>query len=236
LFAGGAGSRPRRRHTRRRTESFDPALSRPRHAAVSSIRAAVAGEPWRILSAGQLGRGYGTLDSAAHYGVPRPVRIGWERLEDSAEFGCPIVEITGLYGAAATGHDVLNDPRPTAGLLFNVPRNQVGTMVEGIIPVASRQQTTGAIIETREREAKALELRKHGASLSEIARAVGYTNESGASKAIRRSLARLDESDAAELREIEASRLEAGRDNRGLAYGGDHGGSCGRGWRPSLTE
>jgi len=58
-----------------------------------------------------------------------------------------------------------------------------------------------------EKERAALELRKSGATLDDIARELGYCNRGAAHKAIRRALDATLQEPAAELREMEQVRL-----------------------------
>lgn len=61
----------------------------------------------------------------------------------------------------------------------------------------------------KERERKALELRKAGMSLRQIAEAVGYADESGAQRAIVRGLKNITHEPAQELKTLEMERLNA---------------------------
>jgi hypothetical protein len=68
-------------------------------------------------------------------------------------------------------------------------------------------------VNARQREALALEMRLHGASLAEIAAACGYLsngrpNESAASKAYYRALARIPEAAANQTRHLISERLD----------------------------
>jgi hypothetical protein len=63
--------------------------------------------------------------------------------------------------------------------------------------------------ETAERDAKALRLRAQGLSVKEIAARLEFAEPSSASKAISRALAAVPAEAAAELRAVEAVRLDA---------------------------
>lgn len=59
----------------------------------------------------------------------------------------------------------------------------------------------------RERDARALELAKTGASMAAVAAALGYANASGAWKAVQRGLAAIPKQAADELRQMQQERL-----------------------------
>lgn len=59
-----------------------------------------------------------------------------------------------------------------------------------------------------EKEQRALELRKSGASFTAIAETLGYADAAGASKAVKRALRKMLQEPAAELREIELARYD----------------------------
>ncbi|MEZ0053247.1 hypothetical protein ABIA30_004274 [Mycobacterium sp. MAA66] len=61
----------------------------------------------------------------------------------------------------------------------------------------------------RQRAVQAIELRKTGATYRAIAAELGYSDESGARKAVERLLSRVEHEGAAELRAIECERLDA---------------------------
>ena len=63
-------------------------------------------------------------------------------------------------------------------------------------------------ITAAERQRRALQMRKSGATFEAIARAVGYSNESGARKAINTALKKLILEPADELRKLECERLD----------------------------
>jgi len=64
-------------------------------------------------------------------------------------------------------------------------------------------------INSSERAALALSLRKQGLTLEEIALKCGYQDKSGAYRAIKRCLDELPVEDAVELRKMEVMRLDA---------------------------
>lgn len=64
------------------------------------------------------------------------------------------------------------------------------------------------LIKTRERQRQALELRKAGASYDQIARQLGYSNESGAYKAIQTVLQATVQEPSDEMRTLELKRLD----------------------------
>jgi len=65
------------------------------------------------------------------------------------------------------------------------------------------------MIRAREREVKALELRKAGASYKQIAEKLGYADPKGAWSAVMRALDRLvPKEDAEKVRKLELSRLD----------------------------
>ena len=69
-------------------------------------------------------------------------------------------------------------------------------------------QTTPARIEARERQGKAVTLRKEGYSYSEIAAHLGYNSASAAWDAVKRALAATIQEPCDELRKLELSRLD----------------------------
>jgi hypothetical protein len=75
-------------------------------------------------------------------------------------------------------------------------------MARGKHPTSPKQ------IEADERQAKALELRKAGVSLSDIAAELGYASPSGVSEAIKAVLEKTRAEPAAEYREIMTARLD----------------------------
>jgi hypothetical protein len=62
--------------------------------------------------------------------------------------------------------------------------------------------------ETIEKERRALGLRRAGITYDEIARQIGYSNASGARKAVMRALRRTLQDDADATRQLEAERLD----------------------------
>jgi hypothetical protein len=68
---------------------------------------------------------------------------------------------------------------------------------------------TPARIALAEKERRALELRKGGATYNRIAQVLGYSDEGGAAKAVKRALADTLQEPAAEIRKLEAERLDA---------------------------
>lgn len=69
-------------------------------------------------------------------------------------------------------------------------------------------RTTQSDINAVERAKLALQLRKQGYTLDEIARQCGYQDRSGAWRAIRRELDRLPMPEALDLRKLEIERLD----------------------------
>lgn len=59
----------------------------------------------------------------------------------------------------------------------------------------------------REREKRALKLRLRGATFRQIASEVGYANQGGAHKAVRRALAEVGQSERRDLYTLEMERL-----------------------------
>ena len=72
----------------------------------------------------------------------------------------------------------------------------------------ARHRTAPSDINAAEKSKLALLLRKQGYSLDEIALQIGYTHRSAASKAIRRELATIPQSEAKELRQMEELRFD----------------------------
>lgn len=68
--------------------------------------------------------------------------------------------------------------------------------------------TGGARLRGRERQHAAVELRKAGASLDEIAKALGYSNRASVHNAITAVMARWDAEAAPEMIKLEAARLD----------------------------
>lgn len=64
-------------------------------------------------------------------------------------------------------------------------------------------------IEVADRQRRAVELRKSGASFDEIARHLGYKDASGAYRAVRAALRKTIQQPADELRVLETARLDA---------------------------
>jgi hypothetical protein len=76
-------------------------------------------------------------------------------------------------------------------------------------PARARDKATPTRIAIAEKEAKALELRKAGATYEKIAAALGYAGRDGAYRAVNRALADLTQEPAEELRTLELERLDA---------------------------
>lgn len=74
--------------------------------------------------------------------------------------------------------------------------------------MARRNRTSPQQIQAEERQRRALELRKAGVGLRQIAEELGYASESGAAEAIKAALAKARQEPADELREIMAARLD----------------------------
>ena len=74
--------------------------------------------------------------------------------------------------------------------------------------MATRGRLTVRTIAQRNREARALNLRKGGFSYDAIAAELGYADRSGAYRAIQRALARTLSEPADELRKLEVERLD----------------------------
>lgn len=74
--------------------------------------------------------------------------------------------------------------------------------------MAKARHTTQRDITATHKARLALELRKTGLTLDEIACQCGYSNRSGAFQAIKRELDRIPVEDAVDLRKIELMRLE----------------------------
>ena len=75
----------------------------------------------------------------------------------------------------------------------------------------NKSDTTGSKLTAREREVRAVEMRKAGFPLHQIAKEIGYASPSGAHKAITRALRRLADklnNDTEELRALETERLD----------------------------
>ena len=70
-------------------------------------------------------------------------------------------------------------------------------------------RTSPKMIKGKERAAQALELRKAGLSLQVIADQMGYSDPSGAHKAIKRAMDRMVREPATELIEMELARLDS---------------------------
>ena len=68
-------------------------------------------------------------------------------------------------------------------------------------------KTSSKAIEVREKDRKALELRKAGASYELIAKQLGYADSSGAYKSVKRSMQSIISEPAEELRAVEYERL-----------------------------
>lgn len=72
----------------------------------------------------------------------------------------------------------------------------------------SRQRTSAGDIHSRERMNQALQLRKAGASLDQVAKQCGYGSRSSAWKALRRAMAELPRENAEEYRSLELARYD----------------------------
>ena len=72
----------------------------------------------------------------------------------------------------------------------------------------TRHRTTQTDINSAERAKQALQLRKMGFTLDEIAQQCGYQDKSGAFRAIKRELANIPAEAAEELRTLELARLD----------------------------
>lgn len=70
-----------------------------------------------------------------------------------------------------------------------------------------QQEASPEMIEAREREERALAMKKIGANYPEIAQALGYHDRSGAKKAVSRALKRMGQEDAVEIRQIMVEQL-----------------------------
>lgn len=73
--------------------------------------------------------------------------------------------------------------------------------------MAAVQELSVFSAETKEKENRAFELRKAGASYSQIAKALEYHDESGAYKAVKRYIARLNRESSDELRTMAQEQL-----------------------------
>lgn len=71
----------------------------------------------------------------------------------------------------------------------------------------SNMSGEGQLARQRERQAKALELRKAGATYAQIAKRLGYTSPQGAASSIKRALDRMIQEPAEEVRKMEYERL-----------------------------
>lgn len=63
-------------------------------------------------------------------------------------------------------------------------------------------------ITAAERQRRALQMRKSGSTFDQIAKAVGYSNESGARKAVFTALKKLVQEPAEELKKLELERMD----------------------------
>jgi hypothetical protein len=71
------------------------------------------------------------------------------------------------------------------------------------------QSADAAVIDTPERDAKALELRSKGRSFAQVARTLGYEKARDANLAFNRALRRLSASDQDATRQAEGERLDS---------------------------
>lgn len=76
------------------------------------------------------------------------------------------------------------------------------------VPLPAKQSRGAARILARERERRALELRKAGVSYERIAAEVGYRDHTGAAKAVKRAMDRLPKEASEDLRTLTVQRLE----------------------------
>lgn len=90
---------------------------------------------------------------------------------------------------------------------------EVEDEVSGALVLRPKRQpvtlTRPSLIIARERQAKALELRKKGRSYREIAAECGYSDQSAASKAVKAAMDRITVEDAVDLRKITDERLNS---------------------------
>ena len=86
---------------------------------------------------------------------------------------------------------------------YGVSMREHGSVPKG------RERRVDRRIKTADRTARALELRRSGATYEEIAQACGYRSRSEAFQSIQRALSRVIEEPAQALREIEGQRLDA---------------------------
>jgi AraC-like DNA-binding protein len=68
--------------------------------------------------------------------------------------------------------------------------------------------STQSDINSKERAKRALQLRREGQTLEDIANACGYADKSGAYRAIKREIASIPTEEAAALRQLELIRLD----------------------------
>lgn len=73
--------------------------------------------------------------------------------------------------------------------------------------MAGRKVTSRRHIDVRERQGKALELRKAGATYAQIAEAVGYAHEQSAYKAVRKAMQAIVQEPSEELALLQQERL-----------------------------
>lgn len=76
-----------------------------------------------------------------------------------------------------------------------------------VVPARQRGETHKARLIAWERARKAMELRKAGASYSQIAQQCGYSSPSGAYQAVKRVMARIEQESTNELRKTQYERL-----------------------------
>lgn len=74
---------------------------------------------------------------------------------------------------------------------------------------SGRSKTGKAAVESAEKHARALELRKQGKSLQQIADALGYASPSGVHQALTRAIAQTVAEPAADVRALELLRLDS---------------------------
>jgi len=89
------------------------------------------------------------------------------------------------------------------------PTRKTGNKGKGKPPRRGRPKTGAQAIETAERYARVLELRKQGLTLQEIADVEGYAGTSGVHEALTKAIARTVAEPAEDVRALEMLRLDA---------------------------
>lgn len=79
---------------------------------------------------------------------------------------------------------------------------------KAVMPAKKRRTVTPLDIETAEKMAEALEMRKEGCTFGVIAERMGYFDASGASKIVKRAMALTIQEPADEVRRLELERLD----------------------------